>query len=193
MSKRRRGWPSVAFPLAVVLLLQAAPAAAQTPDPNNPITAASVARVKRALADPPRAKLDAGPQEPLPTFPEQPYWTRRRVAIWSGVAAAGVAATFAWFKEKELRDIKSDLEALPPGSNDAWAEMRDEADKVMKERNFWMAAAIGVGGVTAAYAIALRNYDIPIIGPPRGSKPGSRASTVRLRPMPRGVTLLWNF
>jgi hypothetical protein len=193
MSMRCRDWPSVALPLAVVLLLDAAPVAAQTSSVVTPIPPASIERVKHALAEPPRVKLETGPQEPQPYFPEQPYWTPRKVAIWAGFAGAGAAATMAFIRDRELRGLKEDIQALPPGANDAWAEMRDEAESVMKARNFWMAAAIGVGGVTAAYAIALRNYDIPIIGPPRGSRPGVRGSTVRLRPVPRGLTLLWNF
>ena len=103
----------------------------------------------------------------MPYFPEQTFWNKRRVAIAVGISAAAAAATFALFKEKELRGIKSDLEGLPPGSNDEWAALREDADDVMKERNFWMAAAIAVGGVTAGYAIALRTYESPIAGPPR--------------------------
>ena len=97
------------------------------------------------------------------------------------------------FKEKELRGLKSDLEDLPPGSNDEWAALREEADDVLKERNFWMAAAIGVGGVTAAYAIALRNYEIPIVRPPQSKAPGVRRATVGLRPTMRGLVLRWRF
>ena len=197
MSMRRCACGSVALPLVVILLAGVAPASGQTPGAAAPTAAtpASLARVRQALAEPVAAKFDAAQPEPLPYFPEQPFWTRRRIGIAIGIAGAATAATVALFKEKELRGIKSDLEELPPGSNDAWAAMREEADLVMKERNFWMAAAIGVGGVTAAYAIALRSYEIPIVRPPRTATPGSRRATVGLRPLStmRGLALRLSF
>lgn len=194
MSMRRRVWAPVAFALVLSLLLPAAPVFAQAPDAASPVaSAASLARVKQALlADPGAATFDAQP-DPLPYFPEQPFWTKRRVAIAIGIGAAASTAMIALFKEKELRGLKSDIEDLPPGSNDEWAAMREEADLVMKERNFWLAAAVGVGGVTAAYAIALRNYEIPIIRPPHSTAPGARRATVGLRPMARGLMLRWSF
>ncbi len=192
MLMRRRVWAPVAFAL-VVSLLPATPAFAQSPDAASPSGAASLTRVKQALlAEPGSARFDVQP-EPVPYFPEQPFWTRRRVAIAIGIGAAATAATVALFKEKELRGLKSDIEALPPGANDEWAAMREEADLVLKERNFWLAAAVGVGGVTAAYAIALRNYEIPIVRPPRSTAPGARRTTVGLRPMARGLMLRWSF
>jgi hypothetical protein len=172
------------------LLIDAAPAFAQASDSAGHV--ASVARVKSALAQPAGVNFDVQP-EPQPYFPPEPFWTGRRVAIAIGIAGAATAATMALFREKELRGIKSDLESLPPGSNDEWAALRDEADSVMKSRNFWMAAAIGVGGVTAGYAIALRSYDIPIVGPPRGSNAGTRRATLGLRPTMRGLVLRWSF
>ena len=194
MMRRRRGWASVALPLVVILGAESVPALAQSPNGSGAVTTASVARVKQALAQPERARFeDAAQPEPLPYFPERPYWTRRKVAIWSGFAAAGAATMMAWLRDRELADLKSQIEALPPGSNDQWAELRDEADTVMKARNFWMAAAIGVGGVTAAYAIALRNYEIPIVRAPRGSTPGARRSTLGVQPGLRGLALRWRF
>ncbi|HET9269937.1 MAG TPA: hypothetical protein VFO31_17295 [Vicinamibacterales bacterium] len=191
---RRRGWASVALSLAVTLLFESAPAFAQAPESASvPTVAASLARVKQALAEPGGARFDVAPQEPQPYFPEQPFWTKRRVGIAIGIAGAATAATVALFKEKELRGLKSDLEDLPPGSNDEWAALREEADLVMKERNFWLAAAIGVGGFTAAYAIALRSYEIPIVRPPRTATPGARRATVGLRPTMRGLMLRWSF
>jgi hypothetical protein len=189
MSMRRRGWASVALPLAALLLVDAAPALAQALDSSS---AASLARVKHALAASSAVTVEIQP-DPPPYLPDPPFWNKRRVAIAIGIAGAATAATVAMFKEKELRELKSDLQDLPPGANDEWAAMREEADLVQKERNFWLAAAIGVGGVTAAYAIALRNYEIPIVRPPRGATPGARRATVGLRPMPRGLMLRWSF
>jgi hypothetical protein len=197
MLMRRCASGSVALSLVVVLLAGAAPASGQTPSAAaaTTVTPASLARVKQALAEPGGARFELSQPEPLPYFPERPFWTRRKVAIAVGIGAAAMAGTFALFKEKELRGIKSDLEALPPGANDEWAAMRSEADLVMKERNFWMAAAIGVGGVTAGYAIALRSYEIPIVRPPRTATPGARRDTVGLRPLGtmRGLILRWSF
>ena len=193
MLRRRRGWASVALPLVVILFAESAPALAQSPNGGGAVTTASVDRIKQALAQPERAKFDQDQPEPLPYFPERPYWTKRKVAIWTGFAGAGVAAMMAWMRDRELSDLKSEIEALPPGSNDEWAELRDEADTVMKARNFWMAAAIGVGGVTAAYAIALRTYEIPIVRRPRGSTPGARRSTLGVQPGLRGLALRWRF
>lgn len=194
MLMRRRAWAPVALALAVSLLLEAAPAFAQAPDAASASsTAASLARVKQALLSEPGARFDAAQPEPPPYAPEQPFWTRRRVGIAVGIGAAATAATVALFKEKELRGLKSDLEGLPPGANDEWAALREQADAVMKERNFWLAAAIGVGGVTAGYAIALRSYEIPIVRPPRTATPGARRATVGLRPTMRGLMLRWSF
>ena len=195
MSKRRCACGSVALPLVVSLLAGTAPASAQTPNAaaTTAVTPASLTRVRQALAEPGGARFDAAQPEPPPYAPEQPFWTRRRVGIAVGIAAAATAATVALFKEKELRGIKSDLEGLPPGANDDWAALREEADLVMKERNFWLAAAIGVGGVTAGYAIALRSYEIPIVRPPRTTTPGARRATVGLRPTMRGLLLRWSF
>jgi hypothetical protein len=180
-----------------MLLAGAPPASGQTPNAavTTAATPASLARVKQALAEPGGARFDAAQPEPLPYFPEQPFWTKRKVGIAIGIGAAAMAGTFALFKEKELRGLKSDLEALPPGANDEWAAMHEEADLVMKERNFWTAAAIGVGGVTVGYAIALRSYEIPIVRPPRTATPGARRATVGLRPLStmRGLMLRWSF
>ena len=197
MSMRRCACGSVALPLVVILLAGASPASGQTASAaaTTAATPASLARVRQALAEPGGAKFDVAQPDPLPYFPEQPFWTRRRIGIAIGIGAAATAATVALFKEKELRGLKSDLEDLPAGSNDQWAALRDEADLVMKERNFWMAAAIGVGGFTAAYAIALRSYEIPIVRPPRTATPGARRATVGLRPLStmRGLTLRLSF
>lgn len=190
---RGPAWARVALPLACILLLEAAPAFAQAPESAGAArTAASLARVKQALAGPGGVKFDTQPK-PLPTYPEQRFWTGRRVGMAVGIGAAAAATVVAWFKEKELRELKSDLESLPPGSNDEWAAIRDEADGVMKERNFWMAAAIGVGGFTAAYAIALRTYEIPIVRPPRSVRPGAPRATLGLRPTMRGLMLRWSY
>lgn len=196
MSTRRCACGSVALSLVVSLLAGAAPASGQTPNvaaATTAVTPASLARVKQALAEPGGATFDIAQPEPQPYRPEQPFWTRRRVGIAIGIGAAATAATVALFKEKELRGLKSDLEGLPPGANDEWAALREEADAVMKERNFWLAAAIGVGGVTAGYAIALRSYEIPIVRPPRTATPGARRATVGLRPTMRGLMLRWSF
>lgn len=197
MWMRRCACGSVALSLVGILLAGAAPASGQTPNVagTTAVTPASLARVKQALAEPGGVRFDTAQPEPLPYFPEKPFWTKRKVGIAIGIGAAAMAGTFALFKEKELRGLKSDLEALPPGANDEWAAMHEEADLVMKERNFWLAAAIGVGGVTAGYAIALRSYEIPIVRPPRTAMPGARRATVGLRPLStmRGLMLRWSF
>jgi hypothetical protein len=150
-------------------------AAAQTPD-RRPASA-SLDRVSRAIAAVFAPASQAGGaqtiDQQLPPESPRPFWTERRINLVAGFGAAAAAGVVAFQKERDLRLRKRQIEALPPGSNDEWARQYDEAQRVLKDRNFWGAVAGGVGGVMSAYMFASRSHAI--------------------RPLPGGAAFLWFF
>src|SRR5262245_7220291 len=142
--------------------------------------AANVTAQTPAPATPPPAGQNGGTQtagqEPAPLPVEhQPFWTKRRANLIAGFSGAAVAGFISWKHELDLRTRKIQLESLPAGSNDEWATQYAEAQKVMKDRNFWGGVAIGIGGVTLAYMFS------------------SRSHTAAIRPLPGGAGLVWSF
>jgi hypothetical protein len=151
-----RFWISL---LLLTVIAGAENAAAQTPD-NPPATT-------------PPAVNSQLPQVEPPSF-----WTKRRVGLVAGFGTAAAAGVMAWQRERDLRVRKSELQSLPSGANDEWARQFDEAEGVMKDRNFWAGVAASVGGVTIAYMFASRSHP----GRPRG-----------IRPLQGGAALVWSF
>jgi hypothetical protein len=173
------------LPLAGALALAAAPANAQTSgrEPGAPprgiILPRTAARFDQTAAP--------APQDPAVT---REFWTRRRIALVSGASAAGFAGFMAIWQERDLRARKSAIEALPDGAVEEWTSQRHEAENVMKDRNFWGAAAIGLAGVTILYAISPNFYEMSF---PRPGSRGPGRSVVRIRPLGLGAAATWVF
>src|SRR5262245_58625585 len=155
------------FSISLMLLTALAGAAnvsAQTPVPTMPAPS-----VPQGMQQP-----DEPQPAPLPVE-ERPFWTKRRANLVLGFSGAAAAGFVSWKHELDLRARKLQLETMPAGSNDDWATQYAEAQKVLKDRNFWGGVAIGIGGVTLAYMFS------------------SRSHTAAIRPLPGGAGLVWSF
>jgi len=81
-----------------------------------------------------------------------PFWTARHQVLVIGLSASAAAGLVAWTKERGLQAVKTQLIALPAGVPDEWNQQFANANRLLGERDFWMATAIGVGGATLTLA-----------------------------------------
>ena len=135
------------------------------------------ARSRRALAD---AAIDiaiAPADRPAvatvapPLAPPRGFWTGRKLAIVAGFGAAAGSGAIALFKEREVRDAKRRILAVPPGATDEFNHEVRAARQAERTRDFWWGAALGISGVTLAYVIASdspnrRPHSAPVVSVP---------------------------
>jgi hypothetical protein len=123
------------------------------------------------------------------------FWTTKKLVLIGGLGASAAAAMLAWRREEDLRARVSQLQALPAGSVDEWNRQHSEAEEVLADRDFWSAVAVGVGSVTAVYAITSRSLKLGAGRPVPGSFAAPRKPKwdVRINPFRPRVSIERSF
>src|SRR5206468_359059 len=104
------------------------------------------------------------------------------------------AGTLAWLKERDLRERKSQIQALPAGATDEWNRQVADAQQVLGARDFWAGVAISVGSVTALLALTGRSSELRRVTPaPEIPAKPHRSWDVWYTPIRQKLSFAWSF
>jgi hypothetical protein len=186
--------------VAAVGILPSQPVAAQTAESGErPLTSRITdARWDRSpgVGQPAPGAQSARPQDPTERTesPGEPFWTKRKIALIGGTGASLTAGAIAVVRERDLRYVKRQMEGLPPGATDEWNRRLADANGLLNARNFWGAVAIGVGSVTAVYALTSGSPDLSVVRRmPASASAGKPTWDLRLNLVMPGVSVAWSF
>jgi hypothetical protein len=118
-----------------------------------PVTLSPPAAVPpRAFPMAPSAAPKAAHTPPKDQKPPR-LWPSQKIAIISGYALSGVAAGLAWSHDRDVRDLRRQMQAVPAGSLDEFNRLKDDAHHASRTRDFWWSVAAGGAAVTTTYLI----------------------------------------